>query len=446
MKEKKVFICQKCGHQVAKWVGKCPNCVSWNTIEEEVVSKASLSFDKEGRRDTQIVPLSKVSAEEGVRFSTGDLEFDAVLGGGIVLGSVLLLGGEPGVGKSTLSLQLALQNPQRTIFYISGEESMGQIKLRADRLQRPLSSRCFLISETDVQRVLRLVRKEKPELLIIDSIQTLYDPSLDSAPGSVSQVRHCAFELANFAKEKNCPILLVGHINKEGSLAGPKVLEHMVDVVLHFEGEVNHNFRLLRGVKNRFGSVAALGIFQMDEQGLKPVTNPSQVLMGRPTSSGSVVACVLEGIRPLLIETQALVSHAVYGTPQRSTTGFEGRRLSMILAVMEKQLHLKLGVRDVFVNITGGFQPKDTGLDLAVAVAILSSLQNLELPPKVSFCGELGLSGEIRPVLRIQERLHEAKKMGIETVFVSAFQKIKKIKGLHQVEMESIDQLPSVFL
>lgn len=445
-KQKTVFVCQKCGSHHSKWLGQCATCKEWNSIKERIFVKSDAFEGGRIAGNSQVIPIQEVRAEVDQRLSTGDAEFDTVLGGGIVPGSVILLGGEPGIGKSTLSLQLGLRSPQYKTLYISGEESFSQIKLRADRLGIAETTQCFLVSQTHIQSILHTLKEAKPHLVIIDSIQTLYDADLEAASGSISQIRHCALALVRFAKEHGVPMVVIGHITKDGAIAGPKVLEHMVDVVLQFEGNTNYDFRLLRTTKNRYGSVAALGIFRMESQGLIPVSNPSQILMGSDHAIGSSVGSAMEGTRPLLVETQALVSHAVYGTPQRSTTGFDARRLNMILAVMEKKLQLKLGARDVFINIAGGFQIKDPGLDLAIAVSIFSSFKNVEVPQKVSFCGELGLSGEVRPVHRIDQRIMEAKKMGLTSVYISHFQNLGgKDFGIELVALKTIDELPAVF-
>jgi len=421
-KSKSVYVCQNCGADSAKWLGQCPSCKEWNTYVEQRISKGTAA---ETRRESaeRSVPevLDKVEAGTVRRMDLGNGEFNRVLGGGLVPGSMTLIGGEPGIGKSTLALQVALTLPRYTL-YISGEESPEQIKLRADRLGGS-GAHCEVLSATSLQAILDQVRHKRPDLLVVDSIQTLYSEELDSAPGTVSQVRDCAARLLREAKAHHMPVLLIGHINKEGSIAGPKVLEHIVDTVLQFEGDSHHLYRILRASKNRFGSTSEIGVFEMTGTGLKEIINPSELLINQqpPDLSGSAVAANVEGIRPILIEVQALVSSAVYGTPQRTSTGFDTRRLSMLLAVLEKRASFKLAAKDVFINIAGGLRVDDPAIDLAVVAAVLSSTVDIPVDQYTCFAGEVGLSGEIRPVNRIEQRLGEASKLGMKRLLLPAF-------------------------
>ena len=423
-KVKTSFFCQNCGTQHAQWMGKCSNCGEWNTIVEEVISKKeNNSFWKEDKVSL-IEPLDKISIKVEPRIETNDKELNRVLGGGIVLGSLVLIGGDPGVGKSTLMLQVAINLSKKTL-YVTGEESKRQIKMRADRLAVENSS-CHILTETNVQNIFSSTKKLNPELIIIDSIQTLQTSLIDSSPGSISQIRTCASEIMSFAKHTNIPIFLIGHINKDGNIAGPKVLEHMVDVVLQFEGDRNNVYRILRSNKNIFGTTAELGIYEMLSTGLREVENPSEILISQKDSdlSGTAISATIEGLRPLMIEAQALVSSAVYGTPQRSATGFDLRRLSMLLAVLEKRCGFKLGSKDVFLNITGGIKVDDPAIDLGVICAILSSNYDIAIDEKTCFAAEVGLSGEIRPVNRCEQRIHEAEKLGFKRIFISKYNKI----------------------
>jgi len=428
-KSKTVFVCQNCGAESPKWMGKCSACGEWNTFVEEVAitgkSKSSrrlLSSEKESRRP---VPVSSVSVEDIPRIDTRIEEFNRVLGGGLVPGSLILLGGEPGIGKSTLVLQMAMKLKEQKILYVSGEESPRQIKLRAVRIDDNGGEHCLLLGETSLERTISQIENVNPDLVIIDSIQTMERESIESVPGSVSQIRECTVSILRVAKEKNIPVLLIGHINKEGNLAGPKVLEHIVDVVLQFEGDGNYMYRILRAVKNRFGSTSEIGIFEMHADGLREVANPSEMLLGhhQEEMSGIAVASALEGIRPFLIEVQALASTAAYGTPQRSSTGFDLRRLNMLLAVLEKRAGFKLAAKDVFLNIAGGLKVNDPAIDLAVVASVLSSNTDLVIPQKVCLTGEVGLSGEIRPVTRIEQRVSEAEKLGFKSIIVPKFQR-----------------------
>ncbi|KAB7528403.1 DNA repair protein RadA [Flagellimonas olearia] len=427
-KTKTAFFCQNCGTQYAKWVGQCSACKEWNTIVEEVVQKvdkrswkASSVSDKKANKPLRV---SEITHESELRLDTKDQEFNRVLGGGLVPGSLTLLGGEPGIGKSTLLLQIALKLPFKTL-YVSGEESQRQIKMRADRIQ-PNSENCYILTETKTQNIFQQIASLEPDLVVIDSIQTLHTDYIESAAGSISQIRECAAELIKFAKESHTPVILVGHITKDGTIAGPKILEHMVDTVLQFEGDRNYVYRILRSLKNRFGSTAELGIYEMQGSGLREVNNPSEVLISKNDEdlSGTAIAATVEGMRPLLIEIQALVSTAVYGTPQRSATGFNAKRLNMLLAVLEKRAGFKLAAKDVFLNITGGISVDDPAIDLAVLAAILSSNADIPIEKGICFAAEVGLAGEIRPVQRVDQRILEAEKLGFSTIFVSKSNKI----------------------
>lgn len=428
-KVKTTFFCQSCGAQFAKWQGQCTSCKSWNTITEELVQKPDKKDWKTGvqsapNRVSKPLKISEIDTTKTVRMDTADGELNRVLGGGIVPGSLTLLGGEPGIGKSTLMLQISLKLPYKTL-YVSGEESQKQIKLRAERIQ-PLNDSCYILTETKTQHIFKQIEALQPDVVIIDSIQTLQSDYLEASAGSVSQIKECTSELIKFAKETATPVILIGHITKDGSIAGPKILEHMVDTVLQFEGDRNHVFRILRAHKNRFGSTHEMGIYEMLGSGLREVTNPSEILISKKDEalSGNAIAVTLEGVRPLLIEVQALVSTAVYGTPQRSATGFNAKRLNMLLAVLEKRAGFRLGAKDVFLNITGGINVDDPAIDLAVVAAILSSNDDEALAKNFCFAGEVGLSGEIRPVQRVDQRILEAEKLGFEIIFVSKHNKI----------------------
>ncbi len=439
-KIKTVYYCQNCGTQFSQWHGQCKNCGAWNTLAEEIYEKTA-SHKISDKKKNHIINIIEVETTEESRIKTNSEELNRVLGGGIVLGSVILIGGEPGIGKSTLLLQLALKMKKK-ILYVSGEESASQIKMRADRLTDIQNPNCFLFTEVSVEKIIHEAKKLQPELMIIDSIQTLHSQLLESSPGTVSQIRECSNELIQFAKENNIPIILVGHITKDGQIAGPKVLEHMVDVVLNFDGDRNHLFRLLRANKNRFGSTSEIGIYEMVAQGLKEIKNPSEILITKKFEelSGNTIAVTLEGNRPMLLEIQALVSSAVYGTPQRSSTGFDSRRLNMLLAVLEKRAGFQLGAKDVFLNITGGIKTDDPALDLAVIASVLSSNEDLAVSEKFCFAGEIGLSGEIRPVPQIEQRISEAEKLGYEKIFISNLNKIPKRKfGITIEEVSKIE-------
>ena len=424
-KKSSIFYCQNCGTSSSKWLGKCPSCGQWNTFVEERTSKKESKKDGYVSNKTNTPKLlNEISYSSENRIVTRDNELNRVLGGGIVPGSLILLGGDPGIGKSTLLLQFALSSKSKKILYVSGEESEKQIKMRAERINKN-SEHCYILTETSTNNIFQEIEKIQPDILIIDSIQTIHTSYLESAPGSVSQIRECTSELIKFAKETSTAVLLIGHINKDGAIAGPKVLEHMVDTVLQFEGDRNHVYRILRTIKNRFGSASELGVYEMSGNGLRQVTNPSEILITErdENTSGVAIAGTIEGARPLLVEIQSLVSSAVYGTPQRSTTGFDTRRMNMLLAVLEKRCGFRLGAKDVFLNITGGIKIDDTAIDLAVVCSILSSDQDVPLDNQICFAGEIGLSGEIRAVNRIDQRISEAEKLGYEKIIISKYNK-----------------------
>jgi len=450
-KTKIAYFCQSCGFESAKWLGKCPSCQQWNTFVEEVIEKDPKSVptwkvsSTTQQRANKPVEVADITFTEEDRLLTPDKEFNRVLGGGIVAGSLVLIGGEPGIGKSTLMLQLALNMPNIKVLYVSGEESEKQIKMRAERLQSVGSEQlavgstlkseirnpkseinngaCYILTETSTQNIFKQIEELEPDLVVIDSIQTLHSSHIESTPGSVSQVRECTAELLRFAKESATPVFLIGHITKDGAIAGPKILEHMVDTVLQFEGDRHHVYRILRTVKNRFGSASELGIYEMLGEGLREVSNPSEILLSQRDEplSGITISATLEGMRPMLIETQALVSTSAYGTPQRNANGFDAKRMSMLLAVLEKRCGFKLGAQDVFLNITGGIKVEDPAIDLGLAAAIISSYQNIPIPFKTCFAGEIGLSGEIRAVNRVEQRIAEAQKLGFEQIYISKY-------------------------
>lgn len=428
-KIKKGWFCTSCGNESAKWLGRCPACGEWNTLQEEIISKdsggtgaRSMSFLPVQNSRPQ--PLSDISFTDEHRISLGNDELDRILGGGLVLGSMVLIGGEPGIGKSTLSLQIPLHCPNLKTLYVSGEESAKQIKLRAQRLGG-IHDNCYILCETLLENILNRANENQPQLIIVDSIQTVYSQVIESSPGSVTQVRESAAALLKYAKETNTPIIVIGHITKDGMIAGPKILEHIVDVVLQFEGDTRHSYRILRSIKNRFGSTAELAIFEMINTGLREVSNPSEMLipMHKENLSGIAVAAMLDGSRPFLIETQALVSTAAYGTPQRSATGFDVRRTNMLLAVLEKRAGFHLSAKDVFLNMAGGLKVTDPACDMAVVCAILSSNFDVAISQRICFSAEVGLSGEIRPVAQIERRIAEAEKLGFEKIFISSFGK-----------------------
>lgn len=452
-KTKTTYFCQSCGAQSSKWAGKCNSCGEWNTIVEEVVHKDTknnrlqvFSSNKQNGVSNKPIKLQEIGSFEYPRIPVAGKELTRVLGGGIVPGSLVLFGGEPGIGKSTLMLQLALRLKHLKILYVSGEESEQQIKMRAERIGITTEN-CFILQETNTQNIFQQIEVVQPQLVILDSIQTLHTSYVESSPGSVSQVREVAAEFLRFAKESNTPVFMIGHITKDGALAGPKVLEHMVDTVLQFEGDRNHIYRLLRTTKNRFGSTNELGIYEMNGEGLKEVVNPSELLITQRdiATSGVAIAATLEGNRPMLIETQALVSSAAYGTPQRSATGFDLRRLSMLLAVLEKRCGFRLGIKDVFINIAGGIKVEDPGIDLALVCGVLSSNEDMPIPQNVCFAGEVGLTGEIRPVSRIEQRISEAQKLGFEQIYISSH----NLKGLDvkqfKIEIIPVTKMEEVF-
>lgn len=421
-KEKTVYVCSNCGQDSPKWVGKCPSCGEWNTYVEEIVRKEVANKRPSSGIDTpkaKPISLCDVTTSDEPRIDLQDEELNRVLGGGLVPGSLVLIGGEPGIGKSTLVMQTVLRMPNRKILYVSGEESARQLKLRADRLQKH-SSDCLIVCETSLEQIYTHIKNCRPELVIIDSIQTISTDTIESSPGSIAQVRECSASILKFAKETNTPVLLIGHINKEGSIAGPKVLEHIVDTVLQFEGDQHYMYRILRSIKNRFGSTAELGIYEMRQDGLRQVSNPSELLLSQDHEgmSGVAIASAIEGVRPFLIETQALVSSAAYGMPQRSATGFDLRRMNMLLAVLEKRVGFKLAQKDVFLNIAGGLKVNDPAIDLSVISAILSSNMDTEIESDICMAGEVGLSGEIRPVNRIEQRIGEAEKLGFKRIIL----------------------------
>lgn len=421
-KVKSMWYCSNCGNESPKWIGRCPGCGEWNTmIEERVNVKGNKSATFE--RDSKAVPLpiSQIETRQETRLHMPSEELNRVLGGGLVAGSIVLIGGEPGIGKSTLVLQNILSIRGKRILYVSGEESASQLKMRADRIGR-LSDNCYIVCDTSLENILGHIKQVEPELVAVDSIQTIASDAIESSAGSVSQVRECAAQLLRYAKASGTPVILIGHINKEGSIAGPKVLEHIVDAVLQFEGDRHYMYRILRSIKNRFGSTSELGIYEMVQRGLREVSNPSELLLSQSADdgelSGMAIGVTLEGVRPFLIEAQALVSTAAYGTPQRSVTGFDSKRMNMLLAVLEKRVGFKLAQKDVFLNIAGGLKVNDPALDLSVICAILSSNVDMAVPRDVCMSGEVGLSGEIRPITRIEQRVLEAEKLGFSTILV----------------------------
>ena len=444
------YVCQSCGTAYPQWLGQCGQCKQWNTLVEEVVERAlehRAAPSSKGSRSPRPIAIDEIPAQDGPRSALTDRELTRVLGGGIVPGSITLIGGEPGIGKSTLMLQVALRNPELRTLYVSGEESEHQVRMRADRLREATkapSADCYVLTETNTQSIFKHIEALRPALVVIDSVQTLHTAALEASPGSVGQVRECTAELMRFAKATGTPMILIGHITKDGFIAGPKVLEHMVDCVLQFEGDRDHAYRLLRPLKNRFGSTNELGIYEMRGSGLAEVEDPSQVLLGdraeRP--SGVVVAATLEGMRPLLVEVQALVSSAVYGTPQRSSTGFDLRRLNMLLAVLETRCGFRLGAKDVFLNLAGGFRVEEPAIDLAVVCAVLSSNADIAVPMDTALCGEVGLTGEIRPVTRVEQRMAEAAKLGFARIIVPKGAKgIAPVKGIEAVPVARVEQV-----
>ena len=429
-KVKTTFFCQNCGTSFAKWQGQCTACKEWNTIAEEVIQKAEkVSWkvsETKSKRVSKSQKVKDISTTSEARLNTKNNELNRVLGGGIVPGSLTLLGGEPGIGKSTLMLQIALKLPYKTL-YVSGEESAQQIKMRAERIH-PDSENCYILTETKTQNIFSQIAELNPDIVVIDSIQTLHTDYIESSPGSISQIRETTTELIKFAKETHTPVILIGHITKDGNIAGPKILEHMVDTVLQFEGDRNHVYRILRSQKNRFGSTNELGIYEMQGNGLREVSNPSEILISKNEEdlSGTAISATLEGMRPLMIEIQALVSTAVYGTPQRSATGYNAKRLNMLLAVLEKRAGFKLGAKDVFLNVTGGITVDDPAIDLAVVAAVLSSNIDISIDKSMCFAAEIGLAGEVRPVTRVEQRITEAEKLGFKSIVISKYCKIPK--------------------
>ena len=446
-KIKKAYICQSCGANSPQWVGKCNSCGEWNSYVEEIVSapdKKSFAEKLTDKKTTKPVPVQDVTYEKLPRITLVDNELNRVLGGGIVRGSVVLIGGEPGIGKSTLMLQLSLSVTQK-VLYVSGEESASQIKMRADRTGIN-NDQCYVVNDNSLDILFNHFNDLVPDIVVIDSIQTLHSPLIEASAGSVSQIRECTSQLIKYAKESGVPIFIIGHITKDGNIAGPKVLEHMVDTVLQFEGDRNHLFRIVRSIKNRFGSTNELGIYEMQQNGLREVSNPSEILISTHDEqlSGIAVGAITEGLRPMLIEAQALVSTAVYGTPQRSATGFDLRRLNMLLAVLEKRCGFRLGTQDVFLNMVGGIKVDDPSIDLAVVCAILSSSENMSIDGKDCFVGEIGLSGEIRPTPRIEQRILEAEKLGFKRIFISSFNKMNR-KIPTNIEVLQVKKVDDVF-
>lgn len=451
-KTKTAFFCQNCGYESVKWVGQCPSCGQWNTFVEELVQKETgkkaddwKEYNEE-KRNSKTISLNQVKSSEEKRLPTADTELNRVLGGGIVPGSLVLVAGEPGIGKSTLFLQNGLWLKDVTVLYISGEESEQQIKMRADRIGLK-NENFYLLTETSTQTIFQEIKKLKPQLVIVDSIQTLQTSFIDSSPGSVSQIRECAAEFQRFAKETNTPVFLIGHITKDGSIAGPKILEHMVDTVLQFEGDRHYAYRILRTLKNRFGSTAELGIYEMTDVGMRGVLNPSEILITQKEDqlSGIAIAATIEGMRPLLIEVQALVTQSVYGTPQRTVSGFDLRRLQLLLAVLEKRGGFHFGMKDVFLNIAGGIKVEDPSIDLAVLCALLSSYEDVPLPNNICFAGEVGLSGEIRAVNRIEQRIAEAEKLGFEKIIVSKYNQKGLSKQKFGIEVVMMGRVEEVY-
>ena len=446
-KAKRTFFCTECGYETPKWLGKCPSCGEWNTITEHVVSRESKSVAAQVVSLPRAVPrkVQDITEHENRRIDLGNSEINRVLGGGLVPGSLVLLGGEPGIGKSTLSLQLALTPNNLSTLYVSGEESSEQIKMRAMRIGIQ-NRECTVFTETLLENIVSQIEEQHPDIVIIDSIQTIYTDLVESSAGSVTQIRECAATLLKVAKTSGTAIFIIGHITKDGAIAGPKILEHIVDVVLQFEGDHNNTYRILRGIKNRFGATYEIGVFEMCETGLRSVDNPSEILLQHYEEplAGIAVGSAVDGIRPYLIEVQALVSNAAYGTPQRSTTGLDQRRLNMLLAVLEKRVGMKMFQKDVFLNFAGGFKISDTGMDLAIIAAIISSYYDRALMEGVCCAGEIGLSGEVRPAPRTEQRISEAARLGFKRIVVSSFveRSIKRPKGIEVIFISSIEQLP----
>lgn len=452
MKTKSSYFCQSCGYESVKWLGKCPACNQWNTFVEEIIDKSTKTQNvwktSGGKaRVAKAQPIEEVADADIARVLTGDTELDRVLGGGLVPGSVILIGGEPGIGKSTLMLQLALKLKGQKVLYVSGEESESQIKMRATRIQNDINPHCFVLTETATANIFKQIEQVEPDLVIIDSIQTLQSPFIDSTPGSVSQVRECTAELIRYAKESYTPVFLIGHITKDGMIAGPKILEHMVDTVLQFEGDRHHIYRILRSIKNRFGAAAEMGIYAMQGNGLREVANPSEILLSERIEelSGIAISATLEGARPMLIETQALVSPSPYGTPQRSANGFDTKRMNMLLAVLEKRCGFRLNAKDVFLNIAGGIKVEDPAIDLAIMAAIISSHEDIAISSKICFSAEVGLSGEIRAVNRVEQRIAEAEKLGFEQIYIAQGNAKSIDPKKYQIEIIPVGKIDQVF-
>jgi DNA repair protein RadA/Sms len=451
-KVKKAFFCQNCGYESVKWIGQCPSCGQWNVFVEELIQKEATNHTndwkdyQEEKRSNRTISLNEIKNTEEKRLLTADPELNRVLGGGIVRGSIVLVAGEPGIGKSTLFLQNGLWLKNAKVLYISGEESEQQIKMRADRMKLQ-NENFYLLTETSTQIIFQEIKKLKPQLVIIDSVQTLQTPLIDSSPGSVSQIRECAAEFQRFAKETNTPVFLIGHITKDGSIAGPKILEHMVDTVLQFEGDRHYAYRILRTLKNRFGSTAELGIYEMTDEGMRGVLNPSEILITQKEDqlSGIAIAATIEGMRPLLIEVQALVTQSVYGTPQRTVSGFDLRRLQLLLAVLEKRGGFHFGLKDVFLNIAGGIKVEDPSIDLAVLCALLSSYEDVAVSQHICFAGEVGLSGEIRAVNKVEQRIAEAEKLGFEKIIVSKYNQKGLSKQKFNIEIVTMGRVEEVY-
>ena len=445
---KKAYVCRECGYDTPKWLGKCPSCGAWNTFDELVVAKKGSSVA--AAVTSSAVPKAKPQRVRDIEIGTtkridvGQSEVNRVLGGGLVPGSIILVGGEPGIGKSTLALQLALADNGLRTLYVSGEESAEQIKMRAERLGIH-NEECVIYTETLLENIIAQCEALKPDMVVVDSIQTIYTDLVDASAGSVSQIRECASTLLKYAKGSGTPVFIIGHITKEGTIAGPKILEHIVDVVLQFEGDGNNTYRILRGIKNRFGATFEIGVFEMLEKGLRSVENPSEVLLSHYDEplSGIAVAATVDGIRPYLLEVQALVGTAAYGTPQRNATGYDSRRMNMLLAILEKRVGLKMFQKDVFLNFAGGFKVSDTGLDLAVEAAVLSSYFDRPINDSIALAGEIGLSGEVRPAPRTEQRISEAARLGFKKIIVSGYASLptKKIKGIEVVRINTVSEL-----
>jgi DNA repair protein RadA/Sms len=451
-KEQTVYFCRNCGYSTPKWMGKCNSCGEWNTLVEEVVVKSKSERQSWSQEEGKKKPvqearhLGEVTGSTDQRIITEDGELNRVLGGGIVAGSLVLIGGEPGIGKSTLLLQLALTLKKHKVLFISGEESDAQVKMRADRMGK-IPEHSYILTETNTRIIAQQLRKLNPDLVIVDSIQTLYSENIDSTAGSITQIRECTSELLRYAKETGVPVMLIGHITKDGSIAGPKLLEHMVDTVLQFEGDRHYSYRILRTVKNRFGSSSELGIYEMIGSGLRQVSNPSEILISQRDEpvTGVAISAALEGLRPMLIEVQALVSPTAYGMPQRTATGFDLRRMSMLLAVLEKKCGFRFGTHDVFLNIAGGLRIEDPAVDLGIAAALVSSSQEIFIDSKICFAGEIGLSGEIRSVNRIEQRIAEAEKLGFEQIYISRYNTRALAQQKFTIEINTVSKLDTMF-